>query len=98
MRRVAITGVGIISSIGNSAEDFFNNLMAGKSGVRKITAPFSDRLSVTTAAEVDFDPSVCFSKKQIGLLDRASQFALAAASQAWKDSAIELNDRAKLFR
>lgn len=97
MRRVAITGVGIISSIGSSAKVFFDNLMAGKSGVRKITASFADRLSAKIAAEVDFDPSVYFSKKQIGLLDRTSQFALAAASQAWKDSAIELNDRTALF-
>lgn len=96
MNRVAITGVGIISSIGNSAEVFFNNLMAGKSGVRRITAPFSDRLSAKVAAEVDFDPSVYFSKKQLGLLDKTGQFALAAAADAWKDSGIALTDEEKL--
>lgn len=96
MRKVAITGVGIISSIGSNAKGFFNNLMAGKSGVRRSTAPFAERLSAKIAAEVDFDPSVYFSKKQIGVLDRASQLALAAASQAWKDAAMEMSGSEKL--
>ncbi|MBI3354901.1 MAG: beta-ketoacyl-[acyl-carrier-protein] synthase family protein [Nitrospirae bacterium] len=96
MRRVVITGMGVISPIGNNQMDFFNNLMAGNSGIRKISSNLLNQLSVKIAAEVDFEPSTFFQKKQLGFLDRTSQFALAAASQAWKDSGISLSDSEKL--
>lgn len=96
MRRVVITGMGVISPIGNNQIDFFNNLMAGNSGIRKISSNFLNQLSVKIAAEVDFEPSAFFQKKQLSFLDRTSQFALAAASQAWKDSGISLSDSEKL--
>lgn len=96
MRRVVITGMGVISPIGNNQMDFFNNLMAGNSGIRKISSNLLNQLSVKIAAEVDFEPSAHFQKKQLGFLDRTSQFALAAASQAWKDSGISLSDSEKL--
>ncbi len=91
-RRVAITGIGIISPVGNTGEVFFNNLIAGKSGIRRLTKDFADRLSIKIAAEVDFNPEGHFTKKIARSLDRATQFALVASSQAWKDSGIELVD------
>lgn len=94
-RRVAITGLGIISPCGNNIEDFSANLMAGKSGVRKISSEFSNLLSAKIAAEVDFNPSDYFDKKQVSSLDRANQFALAAASQAWKDAELSLDEKEK---
>jgi len=89
-RRVAVTGLGIISPCGNNIDDFSFNLMAGKSGVRRISSAYSSLLSVKIAAEVDFNPHDYFTKKQVSSLDRVNQFALAAAYQAWKDSELSL--------
>ncbi|MGZ6225993.1 MAG: beta-ketoacyl-[acyl-carrier-protein] synthase family protein [Syntrophales bacterium] len=94
-RRVAVTGLGIIFPRGNSIDDSSYNLMAGKSGVRRISSPYSSQLSVKIAAEVDFNPLDYFTKKQLSGMDRVSQFALAAASQAWKDSELYLDAKEK---
>ncbi len=95
MRRVAITGIGIISAAGNNAGVFFQNLAAGRSGIRQISSDFAEKLSVRIAANAIFNGEDFFSKKQLGLLDRASQMALAAASQAWADAGLELGDEEK---
>jgi 3-oxoacyl-[acyl-carrier-protein] synthase II len=94
-RRVAVTGLGVISSCGNNINDFSANIMAGKSGVRRISSEFSNLLSVKVAAEVDFNPFDYFNKKQVSSLDRVNQFALAAASQAWKDTKLSLDAKEK---
>jgi 3-oxoacyl-[acyl-carrier-protein] synthase II len=94
-RRVAVTGLGVISSCGNNINDFSANIMAGKSGVRRISSEFSNLLSVKVAAEVDFNPFGYFNKKQVSSLDRVNQFALAAASQAWKDTKLSLDAKEK---
>ncbi len=94
-RRVVVTGLGILSACGNNVSDFSANLMAGKSGVRRISSEYSSLLSAKIAAEVDFNPSYYFDKKQLAYLDRVNQFALAAASQAWKDARLSLNDKEK---
>ncbi len=92
MRRVAVTGIGVISALGNSAGEFFQNLAAGKSGIRRMSYDFAEKLSVRIAADALFSGEDFFSKKQLGLLDRASQLALAAASQAWADAGLELRE------
>lgn len=94
-RRVAVTGLGIISPCGNTIDDFSSNLMAGKSGVRRISSAYANLLSVKVAAEVDFNPLDYFIKKQVSSMDRVNQFALAAASQAWKDSELTLEAKEK---
>jgi 3-oxoacyl-[acyl-carrier-protein] synthase II len=94
-RRVAVTGLGVISPCGNNINDFSANIMAGKSGVRRISSEFSNLLSVKVAAEVDFNPFDYFNKKQVSSLDRVNQFALAAASQAWKDAKLSLDAKEK---
>ncbi len=90
MRRVAITGLGVISPSGNSADELFGNMMSAKSGIRRISSAYAEKLSVRIAAEVNFDSLVYFAKKMVSL-DRASQMALAAASQAWSDSGLTLD-------
>ncbi len=95
MRRVVITGMGILSPVGKSPEDFFSNLVAGRSGIRRLSADFADRLSVKIAAEVDFDAEAYFSKKAARTMDRASQFAMVAASQAWQDADMQLPENEK---
>ena len=94
-RRVAVTGLGIISPCGNTIDAFSSNLMAGKSGVRRISSAYSSLLSVKIAAEVDFNPLDYFIKKQLYSMDRVNQFASAAASQAWKDSELSLDAKEK---
>ncbi len=95
MRRVAITGMGIISPVGNTCEDFFSNLAAGKSGIRRLSPELDGRLSVKIAAEADFKAEEHFPKKFARTLDRVSQFAVSAASQAWKNAGIKLTEDEK---
>ena len=95
MARVAVTGIGVLSAVGNTPESFFENLMAGRSGIRRMSAAFADRLSVRIAAEAVFDTEPFFSKKQLIVLDRTGQMALLAADQAWNDSGIVLGEEEK---
>ena len=96
MRRVAITGIGVVSPVGNSKDAFFRNLLAGTSGIRRIVAPFADRLAVKVAGQVEFNALAHFSKIKLGSLDRFSQFALVAANEAMQDSGLPLTDTEKL--
>ena len=95
MRRVAVTGVGVISAVGNSTGIFFQNLADGRSGIRRMSSDYADKLSVRVAADTVFNGEGFFSKKQLGLLDRTSQLALAAASEAWNDSGLVLHEEEK---
>ena len=85
--------MGIISPVGNSCGEFFRNLVAGKSGIKKMSPDLADRLSIKISAEVDFDSEAYFSKKTARTLDRVSQFAMVAASQAWQDASMELPEK-----
>jgi len=85
-RRVAITGLGIVSPIGNSTREFFSNLIAGRSGIRNIEIPG------TVAGVVDFDAASHFTKIQVAGLDRFSQFALVAAEEALAESGLRTED------
>jgi beta-ketoacyl-acyl-carrier-protein synthase II len=87
MRRVVITGLGVVSPIGNSTRDFFANLIAGRSGIRRIPAP-----EHAVCGVVDFDPATHFSKLQLAGLDRFSQFGLVAARQALDDAGLSNAD------
>lgn len=95
MRKVAITGLGVVSPMGSSPELFFSNLMAGMPAVKRMSHEFAEHLTVKIAAEVDFDPSVHFSVKEARTLDRTTQMAFVAASQAWNDSGIVLSEADK---
>ncbi|MBF0537724.1 MAG: beta-ketoacyl-[acyl-carrier-protein] synthase family protein [Nitrospirae bacterium] len=92
MRRVAVTGMGIISPMGNTSYNFFENLISGVPAVKRITGTFAPLLNVKIAAEADFDPTEHFPIKQIRTLDRTTQMALVAAKQAWSDSGIVIGD------
>ncbi|MBP5250878.1 MAG: beta-ketoacyl-[acyl-carrier-protein] synthase II, partial [Treponema sp.] len=87
-RRVVITGLGVISPVGNSVEQAWKNIKAGKSGVGKITLFDSSDLDVHIAAEVkDFNfEDFELPRKLARKTARFSQFCLAASSQAVKDS------------
>lgn len=83
MRRVAVTGIGVMSPLGNSAAEVYSNAHAGRSGVHRIEAPFAKRLLAPLAASVKhFDGTNDFDAPRLRMLDRVSQFALVAARQA----------------
>jgi len=94
MNRVVITGMGIVSPLGNTCGEFFTRLAAGQSGVRRLSRITDPRLPPTLAAEVDFNPEHYFPRKTARSLDRASQFVLAASSQAWADASLPQLDEA----
>ena len=94
MRRVAVTGMGVVSPLGNGAEAFFAALAAGRSGVRRIEADFAARLNCPVAAQASIDAPRHFSPPQLRMLDRVSQFALVAAAEALAQSGGALADLA----
>lgn len=88
-KRVVVTGVGIISPIGNEVATFWTNLLHGVSGVNKINAFPCDHLPVQIAAEVkNFDPTNWIDLKESKRMDRVTHFGLAAAEQALQDSGL----------
>ncbi|MDR2739768.1 MAG: beta-ketoacyl-ACP synthase II [Treponema sp.] len=85
--RVVVTGMGAISPIGNSVEEFKQSLIAGKSGIGKITQFDTTGFDVTIAGEVkDFDASQWIDKKDARKMARFTQFAAAATAQALKQA------------
>lgn len=90
-RRVVITGIGVVSPIGNDKETFWTNLLAGKSGVDLFTAFDSTGYDCRIAGEVrDFNPASYFKNpKGAKRTDRFTQFAMAGAKMAIEDSGID---------
>jgi 3-oxoacyl-[acyl-carrier-protein] synthase II len=89
--RVVITGLGIISPVGNDVETFWQSLVQGRSGVGPITLFDPAGLESRFAAEVKgFDPVALFGRKDTRRMDRFTQFAVAAAGQALADSKYEI--------
>lgn len=91
-RRVVITGVGVITPVGNNKEVFWNNLINGVCGIDTITSFSTDDLPVKVAGQIkDFSPEEYgISKASARKSDRYSTYALAAANQAMKDSGLEM--------
>ena len=89
MRRVAITGVGAVSPLGNDAQSTWDGLLAGRSGIDFITAFDASEFPVRIAGEVkDFDVSSVVSPKKARNIDRAVIFGLAAAREALADAGV----------
>ena len=88
--RVVITGLGIISPIGNDISSFWNGLKAGQSGVTKLTRFDPDGMSTKIAAEVKgFDPTPYIEKKELRRMDLVEQFAIVSAQQAVDDAGLD---------
>jgi 3-oxoacyl-[acyl-carrier-protein] synthase II len=86
-RRVVITGIGLICSVGNTTEAVWQALLAGKSGVDRITAFDASAFACQIAAEVrNFDPFQFIEKKEVKKMGRFIHFALAASDEAIKMS------------
>ena len=87
MRRVAITGLGLVSSLGHDVESFWNATRNGETGVAPTTIPEGDSLTARMVAEVKgWDGAKALDRKLLGLSDRFSQFAVYAAKQAVDDA------------
>jgi 3-oxoacyl-[acyl-carrier-protein] synthase II len=92
-RRVVITGLGIVSPVGNTVEEAWNSVIAGKSGVKLLTRLNADDYPAKVAAEIrDFDVEQFVEKKEARKMDRFTQFAVAAAKMAIADAKLEIND------
>lgn len=88
-RRVVITGMGAVTPLGLNVDEFWNNIIAGKSGIGKITQFDATGFDTMIAAEVKgFDPTNFIDKKSVKRMDPFTQFALAAAEMAVKDSGL----------
>ena len=82
-RRVAVTGIGVISAIGHNATEFWQALQAGCSGIAPLEAVDRTLLRFANGAEVrNYAPAQYFDEKELGLLDRFAQFGVIAAREA----------------
>ncbi len=92
-RRAVVTGMGAITPIGNDVATYWSNLVAGVSGVARISAFDPSDAEVQIAAEIkDFDPKDWMDFKQARRMSRFAQIAVAAARQAIDDSGLQIGD------
>jgi 3-oxoacyl-[acyl-carrier-protein] synthase II len=90
MRRVVVTGMGVISPLGNDPETLFSALMEGRSGVREVVTEGPKGTNANAGGAADFDPGKYGQRPD--QVDRVTQFSIAAAAMAVKDSGIEFTD------
>ena len=91
-RRVVVTGLGLVSPVGNSVPEAWDNLVAGKSGIGPITRFDASVFSARIAGEVrNFDVAAYLSAKEARRMDTFIHFGMAAGIQAFRDSGIEVN-------
>jgi 3-oxoacyl-[acyl-carrier-protein] synthase II len=90
-RRVVVTGMGLICALGQTSTEVWQNIVAGKSGVSKITRFDTTQFACQIAAEVkDFDPLKYIEKKEVKKMGRFIHFAMAAADEAMKMSGLKI--------
>src|SRR4051794_37883598 len=93
MRRVAITGMGVVSAMGVGMDAFWDGLMSARSGSKRVSIGDPGLLTIQIAAEVpDFDPEKHLPGMSMDMLDRFSQLALAAGAEAIRDSCLRLEE------
>ena len=98
-RRVVVTGLGAVTPLGNSKDEFWRRLIAGESGVGPVTSFDATDFATRFAAEVkDFDAEAVIGKRESKRMDRYAQFALAAAKEAIADSGLDLSQAHLLER
>jgi 3-oxoacyl-[acyl-carrier-protein] synthase II len=90
-RRVVVTGLGLVCGVGNSTDEVWKALLAGKSGVARITGFDASNFACQIAAEVkNFDPLKYIEKKEVKKMGRFIHFALAAADEAMQMSGLKV--------
>jgi nodulation protein E len=97
MNRVVITGIGVVSPVGSTLEDFWPALVEGRSAIGPFSIARSERLTTRIAAQVrQFDSAALFASKQLGPMDRFSQFAVVAARSAFLDAGLDISEHLAL--
>ncbi|MFT0850694.1 beta-ketoacyl-ACP synthase II [Achromobacter sp. F4_2707] len=92
-RRVVITGLGIVSPVGNDIDTAWDNLVNGRSGIGRITRFDPSPFNAQIAGEVkDFDVTQYISAKEAKTMDTFIHYGIAAGVQAWRDSGLEINE------
>ncbi len=95
-RRVVVTGLGALTPIGNTLDDYWNGLITGQSGAAPITYFDASKFKTKFACELKgFDPLNFFEKKDIRKYDRFTQYALVSTEEAVIDSGLDLNKEDK---
>ena len=99
MKRVVVTGLGAITPLGNTVSEFWENIVAGKSGAGPITKFDTAKFKTNFAAEVkDFDAEAYIDKKELKKYDLYTQYAIAASDQAIKDSGLDFETMPEVER
>ncbi|MEK4128780.1 beta-ketoacyl-ACP synthase II [Solibacillus sp. FSL W8-0474] len=92
-RRVVVTGIGAVTPVGNNAEQSWDNVVAGKSGIGPLTRVDTSKFPVSVAAEVkDFNIEDYIEKKEARKMDRFTHYALAASMMAAKDANLTITE------
>jgi 3-oxoacyl-[acyl-carrier-protein] synthase II len=92
-RRVAITGIGVVTPIGTGRREFWEAVRASRRGVGPVTRFDASALRTRIAGEIpDFDPSTFFSPRRAGRIDRFGQLSIAASQLALQDSGLRIGD------
>jgi 3-oxoacyl-[acyl-carrier-protein] synthase II len=90
-RRVVVTGLGIVSPVGNTVQEAWSNVLAGKSGVSRVTRFDASRIASKIAGEVkNFDVTQYLSPKEARRMDLFIHYGIAAGLQAWRDSGMQI--------
>jgi 3-oxoacyl-[acyl-carrier-protein] synthase II len=95
VRRTVVTGFGVLSPVGNGIDAFFRALVAGRSGIRRLSTPLAKASCAQLGAELDFDAAAHFPRRKLAVLDRVTQIALVAAKAAFTDAGLVLDEAQK---
>lgn len=97
LRRVVVTGLGALTPIGNTKDDYWNGLISGKSGAAPITYFDTEKFKTKFACELkNFDPTKFLDRKLVNRMDRFTQYAMVASDEAIADAKLELEKVNKL--
>ena len=95
-RRVVVTGMGVVSSLGCQLDSFFNNIKNGVSGITPIKSFDTSNHSVKIAGEVKINLEDYFDSKELNRIDRFTAFALIAAKEAVESSSLDDEVKSKV--
>lgn len=99
MRRVVVTGLGCLTPLGNTIDEYFDNLMSGKSGASEITHFDASEFRTRFACEVkDFDPKTFMDRRAARRMDPFSQYAMYTSIKAVEDSGLDFENYSDPFR
>jgi 3-oxoacyl-[acyl-carrier-protein] synthase II len=94
-QRVVITGLSIVSPLGNTIADLTQNVFSGVSGIKRLNTSFVEQMDCKVAAQSQFNPEDYFTKHTYSMLDRTSQIALHTSIVAIKDANLKIDDALK---